>query len=143
VIVPDVNVLIHAMDVDSRHHKRAWEWWSAALSGSEHIGFGWSVLTAYVRLTTHPRVMRAPIDVATATGDVRAWLALPTSLVLIPGPDHMHVMTRLLETTGGGGDLVPDAHLAALAIENGGTVYSQDADFARFPDVRWVNPLAG
>jgi uncharacterized protein len=143
VIVPDVNVLIHAMDVDSRHHQRAWEWWSGCLAGSEHIGLSWSVLTAYVRLTTHPRIMGAPVDVAAATEDVRVWLSMPNTLVLTPGPEHVHVMTQLLETAGAGGDLVPDAHLAALAAENGGVVYSQDADFARFAGVRWVNPLAG
>jgi toxin-antitoxin system PIN domain toxin len=143
VIVPDVNVLIHAMDVDSRHHKHAWKWWSASLGGSEHIGFSWPVLMAYVRLTTHPRIMGSPMDSSSACDDVRSWLSLPTTMVLTPGPEHMHVVARLFESAGGEGDLVPDAHLAALAIENGGTVYSQDADFARFPDVRWVNPLAG
>jgi toxin-antitoxin system PIN domain toxin len=143
VIVPDVNVLIHAMDVDSRHHQRAWEWWFASLGGSEHIGFSWSVLMAYVRLTTHPRIMGSPLEASNACDDVRMWLSLPTTMVLTPGPEHMNVVAGLLESAGGGGDLVPDAHLAALAIENGGTVYSQDADFARFPDVRWLNPLAG
>ena len=143
MIVPDVNVLIHAMDVDSRHHDGAWEWWSSSLHGGEHIGFSWSVLTAYVRLTTHPRIMGTPMEVVTSTEDVRQWLALPVTMVLTPGPEHIYVMTRLLDAAGGGGDLVPDAHLAALALENGATVYSQDADFARFPEVRWVNPLAG
>jgi toxin-antitoxin system PIN domain toxin len=143
VIVPDVNVLIHAMDVDSRHHNAAWQWWSETLGGSEHVGLSWSVLTAYIRLTTHPRIMSSPVDVAVATDDVRTWLSLPIALVLSPGPEHVHVMTRLLEAAGVGGELVPDAHLAALAVENGGTIYSQDADFARFSDVRWVNPLAG
>jgi uncharacterized protein len=141
VIVPDVNVLIHAMDSDSRHHEPAWQWWSHALTGVEHVGLSWSVLTAYVRLTTHPRILGAPMDVATATGDVQAWLASPITVVLQPGPEHMQLMTNFLVVAGGGGDLVPDAHLAALAFENGGTVYSQDADFARFTGVRWINPL--
>ena len=81
------------------------------------------------------------MDVATATGDVQAWLASPITVVLQPGPEHMQLMTNFLAVAGGGGDLVPDAHLAALAFENGGTVYSQDADFARFTGVRWINPL--
>jgi len=98
---------------------------------------------AYVRLTTHPRIMGSPMEASSACEDVRSWLSLPTTMVLTPGPEHMYVLAGLLESAGGGGDLVPDAHLAALAIENGGTVYSQDADFARFPDVHWVNPLAG
>jgi predicted nucleic acid-binding protein len=80
------------------------------------------------------KVLRRPIE---------STLSLPITMVLTPGPEHMHVVAVLLESAGGGGDLVPDAHLAALAIENGGTVYSQDAVFARFLDVRWVNPLAG
>lgn len=143
MIIPDVNVLIHAMDVDSRHHQRAWEWWSASLVGSEYIGLSWSVLTAYVRLTTHPRIMGSPVEASRACDDVRSWLSLPTTMVVTPGPEHMHVLAGLLSSAGGGGDLVPDAHLAALAVENGGTVYSQDADFARFSDVRWINPLAG
>jgi uncharacterized protein len=143
VIVPDVNLLIHAMDADSRHHQRAWQWWSQALVGVEHVGLSWSVLTAYVRLTTHPRILGAPMDVATAARDIQAWLVSPITVVLQPGPEHVQVMTTFLEDAGGGGDLVPDAHLAALAFENGGTVYSQDADFARFSGVRWVNPLVG
>ncbi len=81
------------------------------------------------------------MDVTSAASDVQAWLACPLTLVLQPGPEHVQLMTNFLVVAGGGGDLVPDAHLAALAFENGGTVYSQDADFARFAGVRWINPL--
>jgi predicted nucleic acid-binding protein len=66
----------------------------------------------------------------------------PISVMLTPGPDHLHVMESLMEGAGRGGDLTPDVHLAALAVENGGTIYSQDADFARFLGVRWINPCA-
>ncbi len=90
-----------------------------------------------------PRTIGSPMEAFSACDEVRSWLSLPITMVLTPGPEHMHVVAVLLESAGGGGDLVPDAHLAALAIENGGTVYSQDAVFARFLDVRWVNPLAG
>lgn len=141
VIVPDVNLLIHAMNTDSDHHAAAWSWWSAALNGDEHIGLTWPVLIGYLRLTTHPRILGRPLDSPTAATHVRGWIDSPRTVLIDPGPDHVHVMERLLRSAGSGGDLIPDAHLAALAIENGGTVYSQDADFARFDGVRWVNPL--
>lgn len=141
VIVPDVNLLVHAMDASSDHHAKAWDWWSATLVGAEHVGFTWPVLMGYVRLTTHPRIMIAPQRVESALDDVNAWLELPAVRILLPGPEHVHIMRRLASAAGAYGNLVPDAHLAAMALENGGTVYSQDADFARFPEVRWVNPL--
>ena len=141
MIVPDVNVFIHAMDTDSRHHGPAWAWWQQTLEVAEHVGLSWSVLTAYARLTTHPRILGRPMDVASATSDIEGWLASANTLILEPGHEHVRVMTRLLESAGSGGDLVPDAHLAALAFEHGGTVYSQDADFARFDGIRWINPL--
>ena len=79
-----------------------------------------------------------PFDVA--INDVRAWMGAPVSVMLTLGPDHLHVMDALMPGAGRGGDLTPDADLAALALESGGTIYSQDADFARFDGVRWINP---
>lgn len=142
MIVPDVNVLIQAMDPDSPHHDRAWPWWDHAMRGSEHIGFAWSVMSGYLRITTNPRVMPLPLGMSEAASHVRDWLALPRAIVLQPGVEHVHVMEQLLDSAGRAGDLVPDAHLAALAFEHGGTVYSQDADFARFRGIRWVDPTA-
>ncbi len=140
MIVPDVNLLVHAMNTESIHHEQAWKWWSASLNGTEHIGFGWSVITGYLRVTTHPRIMPKPQSFELAVDDVRHWLAAPITLTLAPGPDHLHLMERLMSGAGRGGDLTPGVHLAALAVENGGTIYSQDADFARFDGVRWINP---
>lgn len=142
VIVPDVNVLVHAMNTECRHHEKAWAWWSGALEGNEHIGFAWSVVTGYLRVTTHPRIMPKPLPFELAASDVRSWLSLPLTLTLVPGPDHLHAMERLMSGAGSGADLTPDVHLAALVLENGGTVYSQDADFARFDGVRWMNPCS-
>jgi uncharacterized protein len=118
MIVPDVNLLIYAMDEQAPQHDAAWSWWESSLRGLEHIGFGWSVLTGYVRMLTSPRTN-----------------------VLNPGIEHLHVMERLMAPLGRAGPLVTDAHLVALAIENGGTVYSADADFGLFERVDWVNPL--
>ena len=140
MIVPDANVLIYAMNADAPEHERAWEWWQRAQSGHERIGLAWSVAVTYVRLMTNPRIMPSPLPIPEAISDVRRWLASPLVDVLTPGAEHLHVMERLL--AGRGGELISDAHLAALAMENGGTVYSADSDFARFADVRWVDPLA-
>lgn len=141
MIVPDVNVLLYAMDTQSPHHERAWQWWESALRGVEHIGFSWSVITGYLRLTTNPRVMPTPLTIELAMQHVRAWLTAPRSHVLSPGAEHLHVMERLIAPLGRAGTIVSDAHLAALALEHGGTIYSADEDFARFERVRWVNPL--
>ena len=143
MIIPDVNLLIYAMNSDSPHHARAWAWWQAAQEGPERIGLSWSVGLAYLRLMTNPRVMANPLTLAEAASDLRRWLSSPLVEMLTPGPEHLHVMERLLDSSGRAGELVSDAHLAALAWENGGTVWSADADFARFPGVRWVDPLSG
>ena len=142
MIVPDVNLLVHAMNAESDHHERAWSWWSSTWNGTEHIGLVWSVMIGYLRITTHPRIMPVPQPFDAAISDVRSWMGAPISVMLTPGPDHLHVMDALMAGAGRGGDLTSDAHLAALAVENGGTIYSQDADFARFHGVRWINPCA-
>lgn len=141
MIVPDVNVLLHAMNADSEHHEASWSWWASAQQGPERIGLAWHVCIAYVRLMTNPRIMPDPAPVVDAIDDLRRWMASPLVDALVPGPEHLFIVERLMASAGGGGDLIPDSHLAALAFENGGTVYSQDADFARFDGVRWVNPL--
>ena len=142
MIVPDVNLLVYARNTGCPEHDAALEWWESAVNGIEHIGFGWPVLTGYLRITTNPRVLPAPLDITSAVADVEEWLRLPRVRILEPGIEHLHVMERMLAGAGRAGDLVPDAHLAALAFEHGGTVYSSDADFARFPLSRWVDPLA-
>ena len=142
MIVPDVNVLIYAMDANSPHHEPAWKWWKSVLTGPEHLGFSWAVITGYVRISTNPRVMPLPLTVEQAMSHARAWLSVPRSRVLNPGVEHLHVMERLLAPLGRGANLVADAHLAALANENGGTVYSADADFGLFSTVTWTNPIA-
>lgn len=142
MIVPDVNLLVYAMDSECHQHASAWRWWESVLRGEEHIGLTWPVLIAYVRIATHPRASARVTDVAEAVADVEAWMAHPLAHVLEPRAEHLLMVERMLEAAGRGGNLVPDAHLAALAVQHGGTVYSNDADFGRFPYVRWVNPLA-
>lgn len=137
----DANLLIYAANDKAPHHDAARRWIGAALSASETVALPWAVLLAFVRIVTNPRVLDPALGARAAVRYVDQWLALPT--VTTPGPTRRHtaVLADLLERTGIGGSLVSDAHLAALAIEHGATLYSCDNDFARFPGLAWRNPL--
>ena len=139
--VPDLNVLIYAVDRRSPDHGRAIAWWNGALSGAETIGLAWTVLLGFVRLTTSPRVMSNPLDPGDALDYLDRWLAQPITTVIEPTIRHATVLRDLLERLGTGGNLVSDAHLAALAIEHDAELCSADRDFGRFPGLRWSNPL--
>lgn len=143
MIVPDVNVLLYAVDETSARHVAARTWLERSLSGTETVAFGWSVLTAFIRLSTRPAVFARPLSSSQAFDLVAGWLAQPPVVVVDPTQRHLGILRNLLETLGTAGNLVPDAHLAALAVEHGGTVASSDHDFGRFAGVRWLDPLAG
>lgn len=138
----DANVLIAAVDRSNRHHAQAAEWLTEQLNGPTRVGLPWPSLLAFLRITTHPRAFARPLDAATAWKQITDWLAPSVAWIPGPGPTHAEILGRLVTTHGTTGNLVPDVHLAALAIEHGLVVASADTDFARFPDVRWVNPLA-
>jgi uncharacterized protein len=141
VILPDVNLLVHAYDTDSRRHDAARLWWEAAMNGTQAVGMSWIAILGFIRLTTHGQVMASPVPVEEACAHARAWLARPQVSVIEPGPRHAELLFSLLEAVGAGGNLTTDAHLAALAIEHQAELQSTDADFARFPGLRWRNPL--
>jgi toxin-antitoxin system PIN domain toxin len=143
VKLPDVNLLIYALDDTSPKHKRARAWLDATLSGSEEVGFAWQVLLAVLRLTTRPAVFANPLGPDEAFDIIDGWLAQPCATVLHPTGRHSAVMRGLLAPLGTGGNLTSDAHLAALAIEYGAVLCSSDADFSRFPGISWVDPLRG
>jgi uncharacterized protein len=143
VILPDVNLLLYAVDAASPRQALARPWLEDRLSGSETVAFAWSVLTAFVRLGTQPSVFHEPLTSAQAFDLIDGWLALPAVIVVHPGDRHQTFLRELLEPLGTAGNLVPDAHLAALAIEHGATLASSDHDFARFAGLRWMDPLAG
>ncbi len=132
----DANVLIYAVNESSELHERARSWLDAALNGDEQVGFAWVALLAFLRLATHPAVFPRPLDVTDATDIVRDWLAQPTSIVLDATARHADVLAGFLAEIGSGGNLVNDAHLAALAVEHDATIVSFDTDFARFSGVR-------
>jgi len=142
VKLADVNLLVYAYDQGSPQHPRARDWLQERLSGGETFAFAWVVLLAFVRLVTNPRLFADPMSLGEALDLVDAWLAQPCATVLHPGDRHAMLLRQLLEPFGTAGNLTTDAHLAALAIEHGAELCSADADFSRFPGLRWTNPLA-
>ena len=137
----DANLLIYATDADNPFHDDAARWLTTTLTGSRRVGLPWQSLWAFVRITTHPRVSERPLTVDQAWSVVEGWVALDTTWHPNPGPGHARILGDLLRSRHVAGNLVTDAQLAALALEHGLAVYSADADFARFPEVDWVNPL--
>lgn len=138
--VVDANVLLYAVNEDAIQHRHAREWLDRALGDEEAVGFAWVVLLAFLRLATRPGLFPRPLTVGAATDTVEQWLAQPPAVLLEPTHRHAAVLRDLLERAGVGGNLVNDAHLAALAIEHGGGLVSFDTDFGRFPDLRWQVP---
>lgn len=139
--VVDANVLLYAVDEDSVHHERSNGWLTHALGGTETIVLPWVSLLAFLRLVTNPRIYPAPLSVEQANEIVAIWLARPNVVAGNPGPDHWRHLRPLLELTGTGGNLVTDAHVAAIALELGATVTTYDNDFDRF-GVTWRLPTA-
>ena len=137
----DANLLLYASDQESPHHDAAATWPTERLNGPERFGLPWPSLIAYMRITTSPRLLEQPLSRAQAWDDVERWLAAPAAWTPVPTPRHAEVLGCVLAVADARGPLVPDAHLAALALEHGVAVASADSDFARFPEVRWVNPL--
>jgi uncharacterized protein len=140
VILPDVNVLVHAYNADSALHARARDWWVECLSGPEGVGLAWVTLLGFIRLTTSRRVVARPFAVSDVTGRIQNWLDLPHVHLAQPSDTHFARLRTELERLGTAGNLTTDAHLAVLAMERGYVLYTTDADFARFPGLRWVNP---
>ncbi len=141
MIVPDANLLIYAADSQSAFHRRAHTWWTDALNSDEAVGRSWLVLLAFIRVMSSPRLMTYPARVDDLLEEVESWLGSSVVQVLQPSVRHPQALRSLLVPTGVGGNLVNDAHLAALAIENGAVLFSTDGDFSRFRGLRWVNPL--
>lgn len=137
----DLNLLLYALDESSPRHDRARPWVEEALSGRETVALPWVVLLGFVRLSTRAVVFAAPLTSAEAFDVVDGLLAQPAVTVIHPGRRHADILRHLLSVVGTAGNLVTDAHLAALSIEYGAELCSCDADFSRFPGVRWVDPL--
>jgi uncharacterized protein len=140
-MIVDANILLYAIDRSSAFHEAARDWLEAALNGPTRVGLPWATLTAFLRIATHPRASANPLTSAEAWRFVAEWLEAEPAWIPEPTSHHARVLERLIREGDLRGNLIPDAHLAALAIEHGVGVCSADSDFARFPDVRWTNPL--
>jgi len=141
MILVDANLLVYAHVRSLPLHAKAREWLDERLNGTASVGLPWPSLLSFLRLTTNPRVFEQPLSTASAWRQVKSWL--DCGPVWIPGPTEKHrqILEPLLAAAEGRANLVPDAHLAALALEHGLILCSTDGDFARFHSLRWENPL--
>lgn len=138
--VVDLNLLLYAHNPSAVDHDAARRWLEAALSGAATVGFSWMVLLGFARLSTKPGIMSNPMSIEASFDVMDGWLARSSSVVIEPTHRHASLVRDLLRAVGTGGNLVNDAHLAALALEHRGEVVSYDSDFGRFPGVRWSRP---
>jgi toxin-antitoxin system PIN domain toxin len=142
MILIDANLLIYAIDRDSPHQRKARTWLEKVLSDTAPIGLAWIVMLAFLRVTTRAGIMRNPLSPEQAIAYVDSWLGQSPVALVRPGRQHWPILRNLLQVSGTSGNLTSDAHLAALAIEYGYSIYTTDNDFRRFAGLRVINPLS-
>lgn len=140
-MIVDANVLLYAVDSNSPFHEPSREWLEDALNGERRIGLPWVSLSAFLRISTHPRASEEPLSPTEAWEFVSDWLDAEPTWIPQPTSRHADVFRRLVVDGDLRGNLVTDAYLAALAIQHGVGVCSADSDFARFREIRWINPM--
>lgn len=141
MIIPDVNLPLYAHVDGLPRHVQARRWWERVLSRGEEIGLGGPALFGFLRIATNPRILDPPLAVDDAVGRAEEWLTRRHVQFLLPGPRHMEIAFRLLRQLGTAANLTSDVQLAALAIEYQAELHSNDTDFGRFSELRWVDPL--
>jgi uncharacterized protein len=139
MILVDANLLIYASAPETPQHDAAREWLDDHLNGPARVGLPWPSLVAFMRIASNPKLFTGA-SLAHARSQVHAWLELPGTWVPSPTEEHPRIFSELLESESSH-RLVPDAHLAALALEHGLILCSSDGDFGRFKQLRWENPL--
>lgn len=142
MIVPDVNLLIYAHNRAAPLHASAKRWWEVLITEQRPVGMPWAVLFGFIRLVTHPSVLVSPLPPLDAVRRTRGWIERSNVRLLDPGPRHLDLVAELFGHTKVAANLTTDTHLAALAIEHQAELHSNDSDFARFPGLRWYNPLS-
>ena len=142
MILIDANVLVYAHVSSFAQHERARDWLDRQLNATTPVGLPWASLLSFLRLVTNPRVFDHPEPIAEAWRQVLAWLDCESAWIPEPGERHAELLGEFLSIPGVHANLVPDAHLAALAMEHRLVLCSTDGDFARFPALRWLDPLA-
>ena len=141
MVLPDVNVLVYSFRADAPDHARYRAWLDTTANGDAAFGLADLVLSGFLRVVTHPSVFKTPTPMADALRFVEVIRSVPNAIVVSPGPRHFDIFAGLCRLTGVLGNLVPDAYLAALAIESGSDWVTADRDFARFPGLRCRHPL--
>lgn len=141
MIIPDVNLLLYAVITGYPQHTRAREWWERSINSRAQVGLSHPVLFGFLRIATNPRVHTSPLAIDTAAGYLRGWLEQPNVELLPPGQTHLETVLGLLQNIGSAGNLTTDAQIAAYAIEYRGELFTNDTDFAKFPGLKWTNPL--
>ncbi len=141
MIVPDINLLLYAVNSSMPQHERASEWLTRLFTGDEPVGLTWMVLVGFMRLATNSRIFSSPMRVEQAIEVVDSWLSHRLVTVVDATPGHWALLSALLRESGTAGNLTNDAYLAAICIERGATLHSADGDFHRFRGLRWENPL--
>jgi len=141
LILLDANLLIYAYIEEAPLHVAAQEWLDRQLAEADAVGFPWESIAAFIRITTNPRILQQPIAMTEATRQVERWLAAEPAWIPRATERQASLFFNLLAVPGLRSNDVPDAHLAALAIDHRLTLCSADAGFARFPRLRWMNPL--
>ena len=141
MIAPDANLLIYAYNTNAPEYQPSRRWLESILSGGEAVGIPDLCAYAFMRFVTNPKLVPKPISFRDATAVVDSWLAAPNVTLLHPGRRHWSVVTRLADGSRLRGGALTDAFIAAIAMESAATIHTNDRDFARFPGLRWVNPL--
>jgi uncharacterized protein len=142
VILVDANLLLYAYHPRADQHEKSRAWLEAVLSGRDLVRFAWLTLWAFLRIATNPRAFQRPLIASEAEAAVASWLAQPVAGIVEPGERHWDILRQLIRQGQATGPLAMDAVLAAIAIEHGATICTTDRDFSRFPNVKWMNPIA-
>lgn len=142
MIVLDANILLYAYDATSPHHAKARAWIERVLSGETLVGLPWQTVAAFLRIVTNARLPGDRFTLEEAARVVNKWFEQPNVRMLAPGDHHWSLLRQMMIDGQARGPLITDAQLAALTIEHGGMLHTTDRDFARFPGLRWTNPLA-
>lgn len=141
MIVVDANLLIYSYDIHSSDHQKSVAWLEEVFSGAEAVGLPWPSISAFLRVVTNRRLPGVRVSLDQAVDAVDQWLQAPNVRILVPGDRHWSVLRRMIVEGRAAGPLISDAEMAALTIEYGGVLHTADRDFARFPGLRWLNPL--
>ena len=142
MILVDANLLFYAEDKLSQRHESAREWWDDTLSSDQQVGLAWITCMAYIRIFTNPRAVQSPLSIEDATTTVNRWISQPIVQIVNPTQSYWSILQPLLIESQANANLSSDAYLAALAMDHDCELCSTDADFSRFKELRWRNPLA-